>query len=226
MGVSQRSLDVQGIRTVGEVQLDRDHLVSQLQKTVALSLMIQDLQKLGLAVRDGSQSHVLDGSPDPRVIPPVHPTVRAVPVGVRDQQRGRGPVAVVGAAIAVGTGAPDVLEIPYLPNSADVVVGDLLTSSGLGGRFPRDYPVARITQVTVNPTQSYATVIAEPIALLERSREVLLVWPSDKILQPVDTQAMESNDATGEKPESANSTNATKNTNSATDTGTVNSGAQ
>ena len=87
-------------------------------------------------------------------------------------------------AIAVGTGAPDVLEIPYLPISADVVEGDLLTSSGLGGRFPRDYPVARITQVAKDPTQPYATVTAEPIALLERSREVLLVWPSDKIAQP------------------------------------------
>lgn len=89
-------------------------------------------------------------------------------------------------AIVLGTGAPDVLEIPYLPISADVVVGDLLTSSGLGGRFPRDYPVARITQVTRNPTQSYATVIAEPIALLERSREVLLVWPSEETPRPVD----------------------------------------
>ena len=89
-------------------------------------------------------------------------------------------------AIALGTGAPDVLEIPYLPISADVVVGDLLTSSGLGGRFPRDYPVARITQVTRNPTQSYATVVAEPIALLERSREVLLVWPSEETPRPVD----------------------------------------
>jgi rod shape-determining protein MreC len=83
-------------------------------------------------------------------------------------------------AIALGTGAPDVLEIPYLPNSADIVVGDLLTSSGLGGRFPRDYPVARITEVKITPTQPYATVTAEPIALLERSREVLLVWPGDQ----------------------------------------------
>jgi len=89
-------------------------------------------------------------------------------------------------AIALGTGAPDILEIPYLPISADVVVGDLLTSSGLGGRFPRDYPVARITQVTRNPTQPYATVTAEPIALLERSREVLLVWPSEETPRPVD----------------------------------------
>ena len=93
-------------------------------------------------------------------------------------------------AIAVGTGAPDVLEIPYLPISADIVAGDLLTSSGLGGRFPRDYPVARITQVDKDPTQPYATVTAEPIALLERSREVLLVWPSDKITQPEASTAM------------------------------------
>jgi len=93
-------------------------------------------------------------------------------------------------AIAVGTGAPDILEIPYLPNSADIVEGDLLTSSGLGGRFPRDYPVARITQVAKDPTQPYATVTAEPVALLERSREVLLVWPSDKIAQPETTTPM------------------------------------
>ena len=104
-------------------------------------------------------------------------------------------------AIAVGTGAPDVLEIPYLPNSADIVVGDLLTSSGLGGRFPRDYPVARITQVTINPTQSYATVTAEPIALLERSREVLLVWPSDKIADIANTEEAKSKqDTVAAKP--------------------------
>jgi len=99
-------------------------------------------------------------------------------------------------AIAVGTGTPDVLEIPYMTNSADIAEGDLLTSSGLDGRFPRDYPVARITQITKNPTQPYATVIAEPVALLERAREVLLVWPSDKVAQPASTTPM-SDTATG-----------------------------
>jgi rod shape-determining protein MreC len=79
----------------------------------------------------------------------------------------------------MGTGAPDTLDVPYLPNSADIVVGDLLTSSGLGGRFPRDYPVARVTSVTKDSTRPYATVAAEPVALLERSREVLLVWPAN-----------------------------------------------
>jgi hypothetical protein len=50
--------------------------------------------------------------------------------------------------------------------------------------------VARITSITKDPTQPYATVTAEPVALLERSREVLLVWPSDKIAQPESTTPM------------------------------------
>ncbi len=82
-------------------------------------------------------------------------------------------------AIVVGTGSPNILEVPYLPNSADIQAGDLLTSSGLGGRFPPDYPVAKVISVYKDPSQSYAVVNAEPTAQLERSREVLLVWTTE-----------------------------------------------
>jgi rod shape-determining protein MreC len=83
-------------------------------------------------------------------------------------------------AIAIGTGAPDKLVIPYLPISADIVEGDLLVSSGLGGRFPPDYPVAMVTEVNKDPTQPYAVISAFPTAQLERAREVLLVWPAHR----------------------------------------------
>ena len=43
--------------------------------------------------------------------------------------------------VAVGTGDLGRLKLPYLPTSADVVVGDLLVTSGLGGGFPAGYPV-------------------------------------------------------------------------------------
>ncbi len=98
-------------------------------------------------------------------------------------------------AIAVGTGAPDQLTIPYLPISTDIVEGDLLVSSGLGGRFPPDYPVAVVSKVEKDPTQPYAVIHAVPTAKLERSREVLLVWPTGRQRQsndadeaPVSTQ--------------------------------------
>jgi len=80
-------------------------------------------------------------------------------------------------AIAMGTGEPNRLEIPHIPNSADIRIGDLLVTSGLGLRFPAGYPVARISEITINPSESYAQVFAEPTAHLERTQEVLLVWP-------------------------------------------------
>jgi rod shape-determining protein MreC len=82
-------------------------------------------------------------------------------------------------AIVVGTGATDQVDIPYLPISADILAGDLLVTSGLDGRFPPDYPVATVTKVEKDPTQPYAVISAMPIARLERSREVLLVWPAN-----------------------------------------------
>lgn len=78
--------------------------------------------------------------------------------------------------IAVGTGDASRLRLPYLTNSADVEVGDLLLSSGLGGVFPAGYPVGRVIEVKTRPGQSFADVIAEPAAALDRDREVLLVW--------------------------------------------------
>jgi rod shape-determining protein MreC len=81
-------------------------------------------------------------------------------------------------AIAVGTGAAEKLDIPYLPISADIVEGDLLITSGLGGRFPTGYPVATVAQVTKDPTLPYAVITAIPTAQLEKAREVLLVWPT------------------------------------------------
>lgn len=78
--------------------------------------------------------------------------------------------------IAVGTGRINELELPYLPNNADIRKEDLLVTSGLGGKFPPGYPVARITRVERIPGKPFAHVTAEPLAQLDRTREVLLVW--------------------------------------------------
>lgn len=78
--------------------------------------------------------------------------------------------------IAEGTGFIHKLRLPYLANNADVKVGDLLVTSGLGGHFPPGYPVAKISEVIHEPGRSFATVTATPSAHLQRIREVLLVW--------------------------------------------------
>jgi len=78
--------------------------------------------------------------------------------------------------VAVGTGDTTRLKLPYLPTSADVVAGDLLVTSGLGGGFPAGYPVGTIAEVKRDPAQSLADIDVKPAAALDRSRELLFVW--------------------------------------------------
>ena len=73
---------------------------------------------------------------------------------------------------------------PYLPQNTDVIVGDLLVSSGLGGVYPPGYPVAKVTAVVRDPGQPLLAVEAEPLAGLDRVPEVLLVWFDNVIVEP------------------------------------------
>ena len=83
--------------------------------------------------------------------------------------------------IALGTGETGLLSLPYLTNSADVREGDLLVTSGLGGVFPPGYPVGRVSVVQRRPGQSFAHVLAQPSAGLDRGREVLLVMDTEDV---------------------------------------------
>src|SRR5258708_3578407 len=78
--------------------------------------------------------------------------------------------------IAVGTGDMGRLKLPYLPTSADVISGDLLVTSGLGGGFPAGYPVGTVAEVKRDSAQSLADVDVKPSAALDRSREPMLLW--------------------------------------------------
>jgi len=78
--------------------------------------------------------------------------------------------------IAVGTGDIDRLDLPFLPNNADIQAGDLLITSGLGGTFPAGYPVAVVDYVTRMPQQPFADVTATPAAALDQVREIMLIW--------------------------------------------------
>lgn len=82
-------------------------------------------------------------------------------------------------AIAVGSGKLDQLSLIHVPDTADIVRGDLLVSSGLGGRFPKGYPVGVVTRVEHDPGQPFALVEAKPMANLDRSRHVLLVFSEE-----------------------------------------------
>lgn len=93
-------------------------------------------------------------------------------------------------AVAFGTGKIDYLDLRHIPHNADIREGDTLITSGLGGHFPPNYPVAIITHIERVTGESFAQIRAEPLAQLDHSREVLLVWHNPTFLEPhtVDTE--------------------------------------
>ena len=104
--------------------------------------------------------------------------------------------------IVYGTGRSGQLTVPYLDRNADIRQGDMLVSSGMGGHFPRGYPVARVTDVTVDVNEPFLGVSAAPVAALDYGREVLLVWPGEEdapAQAPAAAQA-DSDDTTLERP--------------------------
>lgn len=81
--------------------------------------------------------------------------------------------------VAAGNGK-NALNILYLPVTADMEVGDELVTSGIGGIFPSGYSVGIITKIQRDTGKSFAVVEAKPTALLNRSRDVLLLLPSNQ----------------------------------------------
>lgn len=78
-------------------------------------------------------------------------------------------------SVVAGSGFGRHAELMYLPLDADIQVGDRLVSSGLGGVFPRGYPVAIVEKVERLPTQSFARVGLKVVAALDQLLEVLLI---------------------------------------------------
>ena len=78
-------------------------------------------------------------------------------------------------AVALGTGPPNLLKLSHVPNNADVEIDDRIVTSGLGSRFLSGYPVGKVIEIRRDQGRPFAEVYVKPSALLERTREVLLV---------------------------------------------------
>ena len=103
-------------------------------------------------------------------------------------------------SVARGRGLNKFLQLEYLPHNSDIRAGDLLVTSGLGGRFPAGYPVGTVISVKESPGQNFSEVTVEPTASIETSREVLLVLPlsHEELIAPNEVEVIESDDVVSE----------------------------
>lgn len=67
------------------------------------------------------------------------------------------------------------LELSDVPLNTDVKVGDLIVTSGLGGRFPAGFPVGTVTDLRPDDSRAFLIGGLKPAAQLDRGRDVLLL---------------------------------------------------
>lgn len=79
-------------------------------------------------------------------------------------------------AIAVGEGYTSKLHLRYVTKTADIRVGDVFTTSGLGNTYPEGYPVGKVIAVNNDPSHQFADIVLQPSARINSSRQVLLIW--------------------------------------------------
>jgi len=77
--------------------------------------------------------------------------------------------------LASGSGQIDRLTHNFVPQSADIKAGDLLVTSGLGGKYPEGYPVAKVSFVSNDESREFVRVFSTPVAQIDRLRYLLLL---------------------------------------------------
>ncbi len=82
-------------------------------------------------------------------------------------------------------GALPVME--YIPQDADVTVGDLVITSGLGGNFPKNLVIGQVVEVRKRDFDMFQQAVVRPTVNFDRLEVVLVItnfkplpgWPED-----------------------------------------------
>ncbi len=82
------------------------------------------------------------------------------------------------------------LSLQFIPNTSSIIVGDLIETSGLGGVYPKGYPVAIVASLKNLKDEPYYEIMADPIAEINQVEKVLILSQpdSDELDIELDTQ--------------------------------------
>jgi rod shape-determining protein MreC len=68
-----------------------------------------------------------------------------------------------------------------MPANADIRNGDVLVTSGIDGVYPAGLSVAKVVQVESKSTDAFARIICQPLAGIDRNRQLLILLTESKL---------------------------------------------
>jgi rod shape-determining protein MreC len=135
-----------------------------------------------VVIGGGSQQGIQDGSPVLSEDGVIGQVTRVFPMQsevtlVTDKDQAV-PVEIVRTglrSVIYGTAKGDLLDLRFVPISADVQAGDELVTSGLDGVYPQGLPVAKVLRVDKQADTAFARVVCLPLAAVRGARQVLVL---------------------------------------------------
>jgi len=97
-------------------------------------------------------------------------------------------------SVAYGRGQSGFLDLRFMEPNADVVVGDILVTSGIDGIYPAGLAVARVTQVENNANGAFGRIVCQPLAGIQRNTQLLILMslpdmpprpPVEEVVKPL-----------------------------------------
>ena len=88
-------------------------------------------------------------------------------------------------AITNGNGQNETISLSYLPNSVDVMKGDILKTSGIDTIYPEGIAVAEVLEINHDPKLPFAKIICKPLSAIRNHSHVLVVTPINKMINNV-----------------------------------------
>jgi rod shape-determining protein MreC len=76
------------------------------------------------------------------------------------------------------------LELRFMAGNADVLVGDLLTTSGVDGTYPPGLPVAKVLKVERRADSAFARIYCAPQAQVYATKHVMVLKPLGPQIAP------------------------------------------
>jgi rod shape-determining protein MreC len=112
------------------------------------------------------------------------------------------PVQVVRSglrSIAYGQGSSGALDLRFMPTNADIKNGDILVTSGIDGVYPPGLAVAKVTHVENKSTDAFARISCQPLAGIDRNRQLLILLAENKFPPPPPEETRDGKKEKGKK---------------------------
>lgn len=93
-------------------------------------------------------------------------------------------------SVAFGRGQSGLLDLRFMAPNADILVGDVLITSGMDGVYPAGLAVAKVVQVENSAAGAFGRVVCQPLAGIDRNRQLLILMsPPDLLPRPAEEPA-------------------------------------